>query len=246
LWSSCALCLGPGVLAQNNNSAKQNSRDAATATTNTAADPASADASSEPANPATVAYEYEFNQPEFYISRVLIEHDASGRGRITFKRRTDAEGFTEPLQLSPAALARVSANWEALNFLSSQESYQAEKQFPHLGTMQLRMKQGAAARSAEFNWTNNKQVSALVDEYRRVGEQAIFIFDITVARENQPLEAPKIMNRLDILITRNGVSDAQQLVPLLQDLAADERIPLIARNHADRLLKKIDKAKKKD
>lgn len=110
--------------------------------------------------------------------------------------------------------------------------------------MHLRMKRGAVERTAEFNWTENKQVSALVDEYRRLGDQAIFIFDITVARENQPLEAPKIIDRLDLMLARNGISDAQQLVPLLQDLTTDERIPLMARNHVDRLLKKINKVKK--
>jgi hypothetical protein len=40
---------------------------------------------------------------------------------------------------------------------------------------------------------------------------------------------------------RNALSDPKQLVPLLKELRTDEHIPLIARNHADRLLKKIEK-----
>jgi len=42
-------------------------------------------------------------------------------------------------------------------------------------------------------------------------------------------------------LNRNEVSDPAQLVPLLSDLANDERIPLIARNQAARLLKKLKK-----
>ena len=67
------------------------------------------------------------------------------------------------------------------------------------------------------------------------------VFDIGIARENQPLNAPKLMEGLESLLKRNGLSDPQQLLPLLTDLTTDERIPLIARNHAQRLIKQINK-----
>jgi hypothetical protein len=103
------------------------------------------------------------------------------------------------------------------------------------------MEQDSRKRTAEFNWTNNKDASSLVNEYRRIADQALLVFDISVARENQPLNAPKLMERLELLLKRNGLSDPQQLVPLLKDLSTDEHVPLIARNHAIRLLKKIEK-----
>jgi len=43
------------------------------------------------------------------------------------------------------------------------------------------------------------------------------------------------------MLKRNALSDPQQLVPLLKDITSDEHLPLIARNHAARLLKQIDK-----
>ncbi len=57
----------------------------------------------------------------------------------------------------------------------------------------------------------------------------------------QPLNAPQLLNEMEILLTRDGLSDPYQLVPLLTELKTDERIPLIARNHAVRILKKIEK-----
>jgi len=42
-------------------------------------------------------------------------------------------------------------------------------------------------------------------------------------------------------LTRNELSDPHQLVPLLNEFKIDYHIPLIARNHADRILKKIEK-----
>jgi hypothetical protein len=188
-----------------------------------------------------VRYSYEFKQPEFNVSRILIEHDAAGRGQISFVRKDSAEIFTDPLEISPAALARITAAWEALKFLDSNANYQDEKQFPHLGTMTLKMRQGTRERTAEFNWTHDESVNALVKEYRAIGEQQLFVFDVTLARQYQPSDTIKIFKRLEHLLDRKELSDIAQLVPLLRDLTTDERIPLMARNHVTRLLKKIEK-----
>ena len=190
-------------------------------------------------NPAR--FSYEFTQPEFYVRRIFIEHDASGRGQLTFQRLSEETPFVEPVELSPAALSRISALWQALRFLDSEENYQSERQYPHLGTMRLTMEQGERKRTAEFNWTHNQAAFQLANEYRRIADQAILIFDISVARENQPLNAPKLMEQLESMLKRNWLSDPKQLVPLLKDMSGDEHIPLIARNHAARLLKKIEK-----
>jgi hypothetical protein len=191
--------------------------------------------------PDATKYSYEFTQPDFYIRRILIEHDAAGTGKITFERQGEGPGMVEPVELSTAALGRIMGLWSDLRFLASNESYQSEKQFPHLGTLRLHMENGEHKRTAEFNWTNNKQATALVNEYRRVADQAIFLFDLAVARENQPLNVPKLMDQLEQLVSRTGLSDPYQLVPLLHEMTTDEHLPLIARNHAARLLKRIEK-----
>ena len=192
-------------------------------------------------NDSGALYSYEFTQPEFVVKHILIEHDAGGRGRIIFEKKNEETPVTEPVELSPAALGRIAALWETLRFLESNESYQSDKQFPHLGTMRLKMAQGLRNRTAEFNWTNHKEASLLANEYRRLGDQAILVFDISVARESQPLNAPKLMEQVENLLKRNGLSDPKQLVPLLTEISTDEHLPLIARNHALRLIKKIEK-----
>jgi hypothetical protein len=103
------------------------------------------------------------------------------------------------------------------------------------------MDDGQRRRTAEFNWSNNKEAWSLANEYRRVTEQAILIFNLKLAREMQPLNAPQLLNEMEMLLNSNGLSDPYQLVPLLTELKTDEHIPLIARNHADRILKRIEK-----
>lgn len=193
------------------------------------------------AREAQVKYSYEFNQPKFYVKHILFEHDGNGRGTITFERLNEDVPVVESVEISPAALARIKSAWTALNFLESQVDYQANKDFSHLGTMKIGMQQGDRKRIAEFNWTHNDTAEALVAEYRRVTDQAILVFDISIARENQPLNAPKLMEVMESMLKRNGLSDPNQLLPLLRDMSTDEHIPLIARNHALRLIKQVQK-----
>lgn len=188
-----------------------------------------------------VRFSYEFTQPQFLIRHIVIEHDSTGHGKITFERLNEETPIVEQLEISPAVVGRISALWQGLRFLDSDTSYQADKQFPHLGTMRITMVQGDRKRTAEFNWTNNSDASALVSEYRRVADQANLVFDISVARENQPLNAPKLMEVMESMLKRNWLSDPKQLVPLLKEISTDEHIPLIARNHALRILQKIEK-----
>jgi hypothetical protein len=189
-------------------------------------------------------YSYEFTQPDFDVRHVRIEHDAAGRGTITFERKNEEQPLTEPLEISPTAFARIVSAWESLRFLDSDASYQADKHFANLGTIHLTMKRGARERTTEFDWTNNEQAGVLMREYRRLTEQQLFVFDMDVARQYQPSETVRILKRLEILLDRDELSDKSRLTPLLSDLTNDERIPLIARNQAARLLKRIEKETK--
>ena len=220
------------IYAQDNSGAKHNARPQQVAATPVAPGDAKTDA---------VKYTYEFSQPKFYVKHIVIEHDANGHGTVTFERLNEDTPVTEPLDLSAAAFARITSSWRALQFLESDTNYQSSKQFPHLGTMRIGMERGDRKRVAEFNWTNNSDASNLVNEYRKAADQVILVFDISIARQNQPLNTPQLMEAMESLLNRNGLSDPRQLVKLLEDLSTDEHVPLIARNHALRLIKKINK-----
>ena len=220
------------ICAQNQPGSKHNSRPQQVADSSSISDAAKTDA---------VKYSYEFSQPKFYVKHIVLEHDGNGRGTVTFERLNEDTPISEPIELSTEALARITSSWQALQFLDTDTNYQSDKQFPHLGTMRIGMQRGERKRVAEFNWTNNSVASKLVNEYRKAADQAMLVFDIGLARENQPLNAPKLMELFETLLKRDGLSDPRQLLKLLQDLSTDEHIPLIARNHALRLIKKIEK-----
>ena len=191
-------------------------------------------------------YFYEFSQPDFTISKISIEHDENGKGKITFLKKYVEEEITDPIQISPKALERIKETWQTLNYLEADENYQYEKDYSHLGNMKFSVIKDGRNRTTKFNWTTNPDAKALASEYKKIGIQFVWMFDINLARENQPLEAPKIMNLLDSYLKRDELSDPVQLIPFLKNLSDDERIPLIARNKAEKLIGEIEKKAKKD
>ncbi len=226
-----ALVLASSAFAQN----KKNSR------------PQNVDSSSKIStkNSKTPVYFYEFTQPKFIVSKIRIEHDENGYGKITFQKKDYDEDFVESLELSVISLEKLKGFWTELKFLDSDEKYQSEERdYGHLGTTKLMLKNQKKERTAEFNWTENLIARALANEYRKIGNQYVWMFDMNVSRENQPLESPKIMKRIDSYLKRDEISDPKHMIPFLKDVSDDERFPLITRNHATRLLKRIEKTKK--
>jgi len=193
---------------------------------------------------ADAPYFYEFTQPKFVITKITITHDGSGKGTLTFSKGEFDEPITEPLQLSQTTLDKINGSLTALDFLNSTENYQYEKDYSHLGNVAFRLKKDGREREVHYNYTTNKDAKDLMDEYRRISNQIIWMFDMNVARVNQPLDAPRQMDALDSYMQRNEIADPSQLVPFLKGLTDDERIPLIARNHAGKMIKQIEKASK--
>lgn len=190
-------------------------------------------------------YSYEFLQPQYLVSHVRIEHDDAGKGTITLGKRDFDEEYTDPIQLSEATMERLTTLWTALNFLDSSENYQSQQRdYGHLGNMTFAMNQNKRRRTAKYNWSENADAQALAQEYKKITNQFVWMFDITVARDNQPLESPRIMDALDGMLRRSDISDPNQLIPFLKKLSEDERVPLITRNHALRLVKEIEKKNK--
>lgn len=187
---------------------------------------------------------YEFSQPDFVVPKIYIRHDGNGKGEIEFRKKGNDESFTDPIELTSVTLSKISAALAELNFLDSKEDYQYNKDFSHLGTIKFTLSRDERIRTVEFNWTSNKSAKALMDEYRRIGYQYIWMFDVMLACENQPLDTPRLMSTLESYLRRGEISDPPQMVPFLTKLSENERLPLIARNHAERLIKQINKQAK--
>jgi len=186
-------------------------------------------------------FKYVFSQPDFIYSRMIIEHDASGKGTFSFDKKGNAETVVEDIEVSKKVLNRLNFNFDALKFLESDESYQHRRDFSHLGNVEITYSRDGKYRTVNFNWTENPHARALMDDYRRLSQQFTWVFELRLARDTQPLETPKMMATLDSLITRNEIADPDQLLSFLEELSNDERLPLIARNRARSIIQAIRK-----
>jgi hypothetical protein len=110
-----------------------------------------------------------------------------------------------------------------------------------MGNIKFRYKSGGRERTVKYNWTENKDAKALMDEYRRIGNEYTWRFEVSVARENQPLQTPGLIDQMDSYLARGEISDPPHMMPFLTELSNDERLPLIARNHAAKLVRRIEK-----
>ena len=189
-------------------------------------------------------YFYEFSRPGFDYPKVLIEHDQSGKGKISFEKNGASEMITDPIDLTPATLENIDKMLTALDFLNSTEDYQTEHDFSNMGNVTITYKKAGRERTAKYNWSDNKDAKALMDEYKRIGYEYTWRFEIGIARQNQPLQTPGLMDQLASYINRGEISDPPHLVPFLTELSNDERLPLIARNHAGKLVRQLQKQDK--
>lgn len=188
------------------------------------------------------SYRYEFSQPNFLVKKIVIEHDETGRGKISFEKKDAEETITDPIQLTSVSLDKINKFLETLNFSDSSEDYQSPmRHYGHLGENEITFTKNGKTRTAKYNWSENVTARELAQEYRKIGEQAVWLFDVETARQIRPLDTPGLMDRLDSLLRRGELSDPPQLLPVLKKISNDERFPLMARNHALRIIKTIEK-----
>lgn len=193
-------------------------------------------------NGAETSYRYYFSNDRFVIPYQEVLIDGRGEAHYRFRKR-DQDELTLDFAVSKRVLGEIRQLLDQLAFLGSTESYQHKKDFSHLGTMTLTVKQGGREREVVFNYTDNPLLNSLIQIFRGLAVQENRIFEIGLTRSTDPISMPAQLRILESELKSRNVADPPRFNPLLTDLRGDESIPLIARNHADRLLQMIDRMK---
>ena len=194
------------------------------------------------ASPSAVSYRYLFENERFTTPIQEVEFDGTGRGKFRFKKK-DSEEIINDLTVSDTLMARIQSLFDQLNFLSSRDEYQHKKDFSNLGTVTISQSRNGRERTVKFNYTENSAMAQLRDIFQNLVTQETRIFEIEVIRETDPISTPAQLRMLDDELRSKRIADPNRFVPLLNEIKLDEGVPLIARNHAERLLKAISKGK---
>lgn len=202
--------------------------------------------SSKPESSGETKFHYLFENDKFTTPWIEIEFGADGKGEFRFRKKEDGqlrEPMINKLEVSSALIVQINALLAELNFLDSSENYQHKKDFSHLGTVTIEIARDGKQRKVSFNYTENLAMTKLANLFRNLATQENRVFEIEAVRQNDPISTPAQLRFLDSELKSKSIADPERLIPLLQDLKTDESVPLIARNHAERLLKEIKKNK---
>lgn len=183
-----------------------------------------------------------FENDRFTTPLQEIEFDGEGQGRFRFKRKEQDE-IVNKLIVSATVRNQIQSLFSESNFLSSNEDYQHKKDFSHLGTVTIGLARGGQERKVKFNYTTNSALSQLRDIFQNIATQETRIFEMEIVRANDPISMPAQLRILEGELHSKRIADPQRFVPMLQEMKLDESVPLIARNHAERLLQTIKKGK---
>jgi hypothetical protein len=184
-------------------------------------------------------YRYRFENPRFDISFVEIRLMENGEGEMHYKKRDEDSDIPIKLKLLPGTMQHLAQLYDELRFLESTESYQADKQLPHLGTITIALRANGRERETSFNYTTHRACLRLVDLYRAIENQERRLVEIRLARQYSPLDLPRQLKNLEGELQRNRIAEPTQMLPLLSEIALDDSLPLIARNAAQRMAKQI-------
>jgi hypothetical protein len=207
--------------------------------------PAQAQASLETIKPGEVKFAYKFENQRFYIPLIEIDLNGKGEGELRFKRGESDEIIDLKLKLLPETVARLRELYDKTRFLESDESYQDKRDHSNLGWVTLSLSAGGRERSARFNYTPNLDIKQVADIFRALANQQTDLFDIETALQYQPLDVPGKLEVLEGDLRLERIAEPQQVVATLQEIAKNDTAPLIARNHAKRIIEAIEKGKYK-
>lgn len=190
-----------------------------------------------------MSFSYKFENPRFDIRVMEIDLNSNGAGELRFWRGTSDDVLDCKIKVLPATLARIRKLLEASGFLASDAAFQDKRDMSHLGWITIGAKQGASERKTRFNFTTNIHMKELEEIFRGIASQEISLFDIDNAERYQPLDLPKQLEMLENDLRLERITEPARVLAALKDIAADDSQPLIARNHAKRIIEAIQKGK---
>ncbi len=195
------------------------------------------------AAPGEMSFSYKFENPRFDVRVIEIDLNSNGAGELRFTRGTSDEILDCKIKLLPATIARIRSLFGVSDFLDSKTEYQDKKDFTHMGWVTLGARQGARERKTRFNFTTNVQMNELKDIFLGIAWQEIALFDIENAERYQPLDLPKQLEMLENDLRLERITEPARVLAALNEIAGDDTQPLIARNHAKRIIEAIKKGK---
>jgi hypothetical protein len=173
---------------------------------------------------------------------LCIELDPSAVGQARFKRRDDDE-LKFAISLSPGGKNQFISALSGTKFLEKASTYESKRKVADLGKKHLTLEMPSGRREAEFNYSEMKDVNALVTFFEGLIMQEAIAIDLGWARQFDRLGIPERLDQLENVLKQGRIADPKSMVEVLALIDRDEHIVNYARVHARELSEKITSGK---
>jgi hypothetical protein len=173
---------------------------------------------------------------------LCIELDPSAAGQARFKRRDDDE-LKFAITLSTAGKNQFISALSGTKYLEKASTYESKRKVADLGKKHLTLEMPAGRRQAEFNYSDMKDVNALVTFFEGLITQEAIAIDLGWALQFDRLGIPERLDQLENVLKQGRIADPKSMVEVLGLIDRDEHIVNYARAHARELSEKITSGK---
>ncbi len=189
------------------------------------------------AAPQEATYRYEFEQPNFPVTHIVVVLDAAGRGSLEYSEKDTPEPVRVPITLRSESLVRLQ---RLATQVAGLPPVPPSDKHANLGLSKLTLLVNGAPVSIAFTYTQQPAVAELGRFFRGLVTQHQRINQIETARRYQPLDMPQLLSHLEADLNAQRIAEPTALADLLASLANDLRLSLIARNQARRLYTRVN------
>jgi hypothetical protein len=176
--------------------------------------------------------------PSGTFESLCIRLDPAGVGESQFKRR-ESDDLKFDIKLSPGGTSQFLNLLAGTKYLANGNAYESKKKVANLGMKNLTLERTDGKREARFNYSEIKEVGALVDFFEALIVQETLAIDLGWAVQFDRLGVPDRLDRLESFVKLGRVSDTKTLIDILDTVSSDEHIVNYARAHAKTLRDKI-------
>jgi hypothetical protein len=173
---------------------------------------------------------------------LCIELDPSAVGQARFKRRDDDE-LKFAISLSLGGKNQFISALSGTKFLEKASTYESKRKVADLGKKHLTLEMPSGRREAEFNYSDMKDVNALVTFFEALIMQEAIAIDLGWALQFDRLGIPERLDQLENVLKQGRIADPKSMVEVLGMIDRDEHIVNYARVHARELSEKITSGK---
>jgi len=169
---------------------------------------------------------------------LCIQLDPGGAGETRFKRE-DGDDIRLGLTLTQSSKEQFLSVLSGTKYLENSKNYESKRKVADLGLKHLILESASGRREAEFNYSDMKEVNALVTFFEGLLTQEVLVFDLEWAVKFDPLGIPDRLDQIDRVMKSSRIMDTKNLTEVLDIIDRDEHIVNYARSHARELKAKL-------